>query len=216
MNCERTQGYYENVANAYAPMKGHGGIDMTCGYGSPVGWPLDGVVSNILNDKNKASDGYWAVYTISEYKGQIGELCCGHLSRIDVEVWDKITKGQIVGLEGNKGMVFQNGERITLEMQAQGDKRGSHRHWQWRPLIQRLTFNPKKTYITSYGMGTYKDKDGFFYEVLEPDNGFRGLSPDIGAILNDYSKIEVSTEIKKTWLQILQTYYKILLGIKRK
>lgn len=220
MICDRTQGFYENVAGAYTPLglKGHGGLDINCGFGSNIEWPLDGFVSNVLDDKHPASDGYWGIYAICQYKGQLGELCVGHCNTIKVKVGDKLTCGQVVATEGNHGYVFQDGVRITLEMQAKGDERGHHRHWQWRPLLKTKTFDPKRVYITSYGVGVYKDVDNFFYEVITPDNGFKGLSPDIYGIINDYesspkppSPVLNDDIIKKqSFVKILNKYIEIL------
>lgn len=188
MICETTQGFYDNKNNAYAGigLKAHSGLDIECGYGTDIEFPLDGFVSNVLDKTHLASDGFWAVYVICMYNGVIGELCVGHCSRIDVKVGDLINKGQVIGAEGNHGLIYYGNTLITLVMQAAGDTRGHHRHWQWRPLIKTKYQDPSKQYITSYAIGAYKDPAGYYYEVENYDNGYHGLSPDIASILNDY------------------------------
>lgn len=210
MNCTRTQGFYENAANAYPKigMKGHGGIDVNCGYGTEVQFPLDGLVSGVFNNVFKASDGYWGVYALCEYKGQLGELCVGHLSRIDVKIGDKIRKGQVVGLEGNHGYVFDNGVQITLAQQAAGDQRGHHRHWQWRPVVKTKSLSNKQ-FITNY-TGIYKDSEGYYYQVLDYDNGFHGLSPDIAGILNDFTEVKPAEQPTPEQLSTLSKALNVL------
>jgi hypothetical protein len=56
-------------------------------------------------------------------------------------------------------------------MQKNGDKRGSHRHYQKR----RVGKVPKTTggsYLNAYGF--YKDPAGNYYQVYMPGNGYNG------------------------------------------
>lgn len=230
MICERTQGYYENGNGAYAAwgMKGHGAIDVVCGYGSPIECPLDGVVYKILDKDRPANDGtgYWGIFMISEYKGQVGELCVGHCSKINIEIGQKVTKGQTIGQEGNKGLVFSGGVQITKAMQEAGDKRGSHRHWQWRPLRKTRTFNAGNPKLISYPHTIYKDTEGFYYEILDYYNGYNGLSESINGILNDFidwkieeainRNVEVPVEVKSRLSTVLSQLKEILLKLKMK
>jgi len=206
-------------------MNAHGGEDWVCGYGTAIESPLGGYVYKVIDDKRPASDGsgYWAIFMICEYKGQLGELCVGHCSRIDVDVGDTVKKGQIIGLEGNHGVVFSGDTQITKKMQDKGDIRGSHRHWQWRPLKKVSKTSPKANYLSAFLAMIYKDKDGFFYEIPNYSNGYHGLSPDISKILADYdldkkveeivpvtstgtsSTAEISVKIKEAQRSLLQT-----------
>ena len=197
MICTETQLYSENTNNAYAPMKGHGGIDVHCGYGSPIESPLDGVVYKVLDAKRPANDGtgFWAVFLLCEYKGQLGELCIGHPSKINVDVGQKVIKGQVIGLEGNRGMVYQNGVRITKAMQDAGDQRGSHRHWQFRPCIKVKSIDSNQ-FLTAFGGKIYRDEESMYYKVNDYENGYHGLSPDIRGILSDYTEWKMNQAIE--------------------
>lgn len=220
--CTRTQGFYENVANAYSSLglKGHGGIDINCGYGSPIECPLAGYVYSVYDNIHKAKDGYWAIFLIAEYKGQLGELCIGHCAKILLDIGQNVTKGQVIAQEGNHGYVFENGVPITLAMQADGDERGHHRHWQWRPVAKTKTLNNEQFLIDFSGY-VYRDKEGFYYKVLDYNNGFHGLSPEIAGILNDYDdwflgkSLPPAIDNQQSFIEILKKYLNLLRGIKK-
>lgn len=217
MKCLTTQGYYGNVTSVYkdSGLKGHGAKDIYCGYGSPIESPLDGYVYKIINDKQPAYDGtgYWGIFIISEYKGQVGELCVGHCSDINVFEGDFVTKGQTIGKEGNKGKVFEGGVEITKKMQDSGDIRGSHRHWQWRPVTKTKQFNPKAPKLLSYGYKIFNDSEGYFYEINDFYNGYNGLSPEIEDILSGEN---TTIPIQKSFIEILRSYVDLLKMILRK
>ena len=189
--CIETQGFLDNLNNVYASygLKSHSGLDISCGYGTEIESPLDGFIYKIIDDKRPANDGtgYWAIFMIGMYKGQLGEFCVGHCSRIDVEIGSYVKKGQILGLEGNKGLVFFNGKQITKEMQDSGDIRGYHRHYQWRLIKKVKTSTGKVPRLTAYPLSIYKDKEGYQYEIPTYYDGHHGLLPVIKDILDDYN-----------------------------
>lgn len=232
MQCKETQGYFGNITSVYSKqgLRSHSGIDIQCGYGTDIECPVNGFVYKVLNDKRPANDGsgFWAVFIITEYKGQLREVCVGHCSEIMVTEGQYVSKGQIIAKEGNRGTVFYNGQQITLAMQKAGNKLGTHRHWQSREIKATSNFKASKVYLTLDGV--YKDDKGQRYEVPNYYNGHNGLLPDIKDILSDYAlwkkaeeekklqeaikdNIEVSTEIKQSWLNILAEYGKILLDL---
>lgn len=197
MTCEITQTFYGNATDLYkkSGMLGHGAEDEVCGYGSPIECPLDGYVYSVFDDVHRAGDGYWGVYMICEYKGQVGELCVGHPSKILVPIGQNVKKGEIIGLEGNHGTVFVGQEQITIPMQIAGDHRGSHRHWQWRPLKKVPDQSTASQYIKDFTNQPYKDKDGNYFIIPEYSNGFKGLSPLIANILKDYDDWKFSQAV---------------------
>jgi hypothetical protein len=78
----------------------------------------------------------------------------------------------VIGLEGNKGEVYQNGVRITKEMQEAGDKRGSHVHEQFRPVTKVTKYNPKKHYLKTADGKIYKN--GYYMYEITFTNETRG------------------------------------------
>ena len=55
-------------------------------------------------------------------------------------------------------------------MQKAGDRRGSHRHAQKRPVL-RVT-NGRN--LLRNAEGVYRDSEGYAYQVAMPDNGYKG------------------------------------------
>ena len=168
--CHVSQGFGGALVNYY-PLLGHPGTDVPCGYGTPVKAIADGVVYSLYTPEKPAYDGFTAIYTIVETPLETKEITYGHLSQIDVKIGDKITKGQVIGLEGNRGHVVAGGVLITQAMQKAGDKRGSHTHFQCRPIIKTKVTDGK---MLQNAQGTYQDENGFFYKIAMPTNGYAG------------------------------------------
>lgn len=218
-NCITTQNFTGNANPLYKGigMKGHGGTDLKCGWGTEIESPLDGYVYSMYDATHKASDGYYAVYMISQYKGQWGELCIGHLNP-SVKIGDRIKKGDVLGTEGNHGIVYEDGVLITIAEQKNGSQKGHHRHWQWRPLERSLSF--KQPCLIDYKGQIYKD-EGYTYYIPNYYNGYNGLSPLIQEILDQGDWHEVSynpaseapVEVQSAFLKILQKFYELLQGI---
>jgi murein DD-endopeptidase MepM/ murein hydrolase activator NlpD len=150
----------------------HTGLDWFNGYGTPVIAENYGIVYKI-NTPDQSESGWCGVYTLvpDDKYGWIEETF-GHLSRVDVKLGDVIREGQQVGLEGNKGEVYYNGTRITKAMQQKGDKRGSHVHYQTRPVTRVKKPRAGKHYlngVSKHGytdsLGRYRDKQGMYYEI---------------------------------------------------
>lgn len=230
-NCLTTQGYYDNANPFYAQggLASHGGVDEQCGYGTDIECPIEGYVYKILDNIRPASDGsgFWAIFILGQYKGQWGEFCVGHVSKINVNLKDKVTKGQIIGQEGNRGKVYYGTTEITKKMQDAGDKRGSHRHYQWRPCKKVQMTNKTKNYLSSLTSYFYRDFDDMAWEVLDYNNGRNGLSPLITDILKDYADEKrfdemgtitinkVDPKITIGFLEVVKNYLKILIGLRK-
>ncbi len=181
--CKTTQGFGANANSAYANsgMKGHSGVDETCGYGSKIYALKKGVVYKILDKTHPARDGsgYWGVFIISQEKnGRFSEWSIGHLSKIYVKVGDVVNPWDFIGEEGNRGKVFFNGIEITRSMQDAGDTRGSHRHYN-KKILTKLMSIVNRVYLTEWTAPAvqpiiYKDKEGCFYAVDNAENGYSG------------------------------------------
>lgn len=187
-----------NPAYAAAGQKGHTGVDDTCGFGSKVyslkGNPKKALVYKILDREHPANDGsgYWGVFMIvQEADGRYCEWAIGHLSKIYVKVGDLVNPWDFIGEEGNRGIVYQDGVRITKEMQDAGDKRGAHRHYN-KKYLKRMTEAERDTFrgayltefSTSFPPNLYRDAEGYYYGVLDYYNGYNG-SVDCGTDVDE-------------------------------
>lgn len=158
-------------ANPLYPPSGHPGIDENCGYGSPIASLVEGDVYSMFTPQHPASDGYTAVYTLCKTQLETFEFTVGHVSQILVQIGDHVKKGDIIAKEGNKGQVYSGGLHITLAMQAAGDRRGSHRHLQKRPVVRKkFAHSP----FLQTANGPYFDGEGYYYEIPMYHNGFNG------------------------------------------
>jgi hypothetical protein len=98
----------------------------------------------------------------------------GHFNKILVKEGENIPEAAVIGLEGNKGFVFSGGQRITTEMQKAGDKRGTHTHTSYRPVQRVRTIKSGQHYLNTAKGTRYKDKDGYYYQIVYRDNNIKG------------------------------------------
>ena len=174
MTCKETQPFgVINPANQIA----HTGRDFYCGFGSYI-YPYWGneYVYKVLTKQNPANDGtgFTGVFTIVDNGVECFEFLYGHGNPL-TSVGQTVQKDTLIGTQANNGEVYSNGIRITLDMQKAGDTRGTHRHDQKRPLIKTKILDlANKTYITGLGNDAYRDASGFYYEIANFNNGFRG------------------------------------------
>lgn len=166
-----TQGFGLNPA-IYKPLKGHPGIDTVNGWDFPVSADNPGLIYKIIqNPETNFMGTYQLVHEQGDEYIEVGQC---HYNQIIVKQGEQVIEGQYLGLEGNKGMVYSGGIRITPEQQDAGDKRGTHTHTQYRP-VRRVKRTRKGWHYLNNADGTrYKDADGYLYEIIYNDNGFRG------------------------------------------
>ena len=109
-------GYYVYLYGNYQPF-GHAGMDIACPEGTPVYAIASGTVlwadwgTNLPGDESNA--GYrrrWYLYkkfpgivTVIQHQGWVGVYA--HLSRAQLNVGDRVTEGQQIGLSGGTGGV---------------------------------------------------------------------------------------------------------------
>lgn len=171
-----TQGFGANATPTYIAggLKGHSGIDSDGGYGSLVQsyWNQE-YVYKVLDVNQPANDGsgFTGVFTIVEQDGKCFEFLYGHLNPT-VKVGSILTNGSVIGTQGNNGECYYNGVQITLDMQKNGDHRGTHRHDQARLLRKDRSIQPDTRYITDSNGILFKD--GFYYAIPNYFNGYNG------------------------------------------
>jgi len=171
--CIEGQGFGQNYNPSYhaGGLLGHTGIDIACGYASPIEALCEGYVYSLYPIDHPASDGFTAVYTLVTTPLETFEFSYGHVSEIDCTIGQSVRTGQVIAKEGNHGTVYAGNIQITLAMQAAGDTRGHHRHYQKRPVIKTpvLSGRPLQT-----AQGIYRDDQGNYYQVYDYENGFDG------------------------------------------
>jgi hypothetical protein len=176
-SCVEGQGFSQNANPLYhaGGLLGHTGIDVNCGYGSTIASLTNGVVYSTFPVEQPASDGYTAVFVLTETPLEIFEFSYGHVCEIDCQIGQQVKVGDALAKEGNKGEVYSGNTLITLAMQAAGDHDGHHRHYQKRPEIKTKNL---QNILTNMGLsdahGWYKDANANYYQVYDYFNGFNG------------------------------------------
>ena len=182
MKCSLNQTFGGNANPSYKGigLKGHSGTDVDCQWEKSIHTPVAALTYKVLTKERPSNDGsgFTGVFLLVEDGIETYELLIGHINPVVVP--GAVLKAtDHVGYQANNGTVYANGIQITLEMQRRGDQRGTHTHWQKRPYKKVLKRDPSKSYLTSqsdmnWGSPFYQDKDGYFYEIWNYDNGYNG------------------------------------------
>lgn len=199
-----TQGFGANATSVYKEggLLGHSGIDYDLGHGTPVKADNAGYVYKVFQPFQLA-DNWTAVYMLcpTEDPEYFMEIAQGHLQKVLVKTGDTIRPNQIIGLQGNYGTVFASGVRVTVEQQRQGITRGSHVHESWRPVLR--VKKPKGHCLIGENGRKYQDKDGYYYQIVNQDNGYKGHIDPLA-----YSKNPINTNSA----QAVETQLRIVLN----
>lgn len=185
--CAVAQRFGENANPFYATAgyKGHTGQDTSCGWGTPIYSPFDGYVYKVYSPDYPAADGYTALFMIVDDGIECFEFSIGHCNP-SVTVGTQVKKGDLIGHEANHGIVYSGNLRITLAMQAAGDQRGHHRHYQKRPVKRTMPMLQSREYLIAERSGIsrpYRDQVGYYYEVWAPGNGYNGCTDPAAPVL---------------------------------
>lgn len=185
LECTLSQRFGDNATDLYAStfLDGHPGDDESCGYGSDIDSYVEGDVPYLYTPDKPADDGYTSIFIICKTPLEYFEFSYGHVSQINVKIGDHITKGQLVGKEGNKGAVYHNGVRITLEQQRDGSTEGSHRHVQKRVLYRVQSTTPHDKPMKD-AHGIFHDPNGYRYIQALPNNGYNSCVDFLKPIFN--------------------------------
>ena len=154
-------------------IKGHSGIDTSRGWDMPVPCDNTGYVYKIAYAEKSPSN-WQAVYQLVPDGNNFVEVCYGHLNKVYVSINQTIDEGSYVGSEGNHGYVFSGGTEITPEMQKQGITLGHHLHTSYRPVKRVAQRKRGNSYYLTNADGSVYKKDGFYYEIINVDNGYNG------------------------------------------
>lgn len=179
LTCGLTQPFGANANGSYKAtgMLGHPAEDVVCGYGTDVAFPFDAYIYKVLYPN--AQHDFTGVFGIVDNGIECFEFLIGHLSEISVAEGAMVKKGQIIGKEGNDGTVYYGDTFITPQMKQAGDRRGTHRHYQKRPVEKLTNGSQVAQYLNRTDGGIYIN--GYYYRIFDYNNGYRGcidtLSP---------------------------------------
>lgn len=170
-----TQGFGGNANTLYAGqgLKGHTGIDYATinFHGTAIPSAADAWCYSTMNDGNPNPDYYRAVFTIVDDPDYSYEISYGHCSRIVVQE-GRVAEGQHLADIGNTGDCYVGGRRVTKEEKLAGSTAGSHLHFQVRKCVRRKDRRSGYQYLRNSN-GYYR-KDGFYYEIVDYNNGYNG------------------------------------------
>lgn len=175
-----TQGFSENANTLYKSqgLVGHTTLDYGIPYGTPIAsWANDAYCYSVLNRDNPDLSKYRGVFTLVETDAGVYEVSYGHASKIHAEVGKTYNVGDTLMECGNTGPVYVGGVEVSTTAKLKGSKAGAHLHGpQIRPVKKVKKTSKGKTYLLD-GFGIFK-KDGFYYEVIDFNNGTNGcVSP---------------------------------------
>jgi hypothetical protein len=78
----------------------------------------------------------------------------------------------IFGTAGNTGPVYAGGVLVTKDQKLSGSRAGTHLHG---PQIRKCRkVKSPDGYLICHGFGPYPDKVGFYYEIVDYENGLNG------------------------------------------
>lgn len=163
-------GYTSNVAKQVGNQ--HTGQDEKKGWNKK--WTADnaGPAYKVWKDRYP----WWqAVHQIVEDETGVYEcLDLGHANEIFVNEGDWIEEGQVLGLEGNAGQVYQGGRRVTEGEKRDGSQAGAHSHRGRRPVRKVKATKHTEHYLKDRHGNHYQDDEGYYYEIIHKDNGAKG------------------------------------------
>jgi murein DD-endopeptidase MepM/ murein hydrolase activator NlpD len=194
-----TQRFGENANGSYAAdgLKGHTAYDWGASYGTDIpNCTADAYCYSLMHKDDPVLMDYRAAFFIVETDTGVYEVSYGHMSEILAVPGKTYQVGDVIGKVGNTGPVFSGQHEVTEAEKDAGSHAGAHLHGpQIRPVKKVKTTQTGPGYFNHYlstGAGTlYQDKDGFYYEVPDYQNGYNGC-----VSLAPFSTETLATEYK--------------------
>lgn len=181
-----------NPSYGMSGLLGHSGCDWGCGFGSIIHSPVSGVIYKILTIAHPSNDGtgFTGVFILCDNGIESFEFLIGHCDPSpSLAIGQAVQKGDVIGTEANHGTVYSGNIQITLAMQKAGDQRGHHRHYQKRPFWKSKTKTEPALSGNNDVAGTYRDEDGYYYNIFDYHNGFNGcVDPTLPVFNRDLEK----------------------------
>lgn len=90
--------------------KGHTGVDISAPKGSPI-YAIDSGV--VMKAPSSGYNGGYGLYVLIKHDNGLSTLCA-HMSQVNVQVGETVSKGQVIGLEGSTGR--STGPHVHVEV----------------------------------------------------------------------------------------------------
>lgn len=207
----KTQEFGENLAPIYKAqgLLGHTAEDWQPGYGAEIlNCSNDAYCYSLMNQFNPDLTKYKGIFMVVDVEDNFAyEISYGHCHEMFAQVGKTYQPGDLIGTVGNAGDVFTQGRPITDAERATGF--GAHLHGPQVRYCKKVTKMDNTKGYLSNGQGYFK-KDGFFYEIVDINNGYNGCVDPKLFYNNYYAK-----DAKKV-LGILQSIVDLLTNFLKK
>lgn len=189
------KGYDLKTAHAIGAQ--HTGQDESKGYGRPWMSDNDGIAYKVYMPN---ADFEWAAVHMLVPDGDdwCEVIAIGHASHIVVREGDFVHKGQVVGYEGNHGLVASGGRLVTVEERLRGSRAGTHNHRGIRPIVltDKLVSDSKSHYLRQANGEPYKH-EGKFCKIKHTNNTYGYVDPLTYYPKNPADRIELMSLNKR-------------------
>lgn len=180
------QGYDDNyLPELYKSLglKSHGGVDITSFHKDKIFLSETGTCYKVWDEVaptlGSVTRGYGVhVLTDLDENGICREWVFWHMrSTIEVKEGIRYEQGTILGEEGASGAVYYGNFPVPDNEKGKPPFKGTHLHWGYKE-VQRTkdsNFDGTTEFLHWTSGKLYVDKEGYFYKVLNYNNGNKGL-----------------------------------------
>ncbi len=154
----------------------HNGIDIVSFHGDELLACRDFIPYKIFGSNIGSVNKGFGFHALTEPddKGICEEWVYWHtMSNLKVKLGIKSFQGDVVGYEGASGAVFSGGVEVPDNLKGVYPFPGTHLHWGKRLVLK--TKNPISDVLSDINGSPYIDSYGFYYQVLNFDNGVKGF-----------------------------------------
>ena len=187
-----TQKYGENpeLYQKRFEIKFHNGIDIVSFHGDELLTCKDFIPYKIFDSNTgSVSKGFgFHALTKPDDKGICEEWVYWHsMSNLKVVLNKLVQQGEVIGYEGASGAVFSNGKEVPDNLKGIFPFPGTHLHWG-----KRLVFKTKTStgQVLTNIKGNLYTENGFYYEVINFNNGVKGFIDPIKDDIIYYKEFE--------------------------
>lgn len=153
-------------------LKGHDGVDVAVGRGTPIICPADGVVTSTYSQAQPEKGGYGnEVRLLTQSKEQILDWVFAHLLTVLVQPKQYVEQGEVLGLVDSTGF-----------------STGDHLHFGFRYLQEGKTDNLAITKIYLDKTYTIVDYNNGYFGYIDPMNVYKDTPDDVHNVDNRYGQ----------------------------